>query len=121
MKLVQAAVALVYMLFLGYMSVVPLHKPGEHVSMAKQVFDNALHIPAYAVLTYLLIRCFKNVSVKVLITAGLTALGYGILMEYFQSLTPNRYPSFMDVCLNGAGILIAVILRSAATKDRQVI
>jgi len=110
MKILYRFALVLYMTVLCYMSLIPLHKPDEHVSGLKQVFDNALHIPAYAVLTYLLIHCFKNISTKTLLSAGLIALGYGILMEYFQSLTPNRYPSLMDVGLNFVGILFVILI-----------
>ena len=90
--------------------------PGEGKSTPWQIFHNSLHIPCYALLTFLLVRYFTAVpsdtrSGKVgmvtrgdLVAAGLIALGYGILMEILQGLTPDRTPSLMDVGLNALGV-----------------
>jgi VanZ family protein len=117
-KLTRYLALLIYMSLLCFMSLVSLHAPGEKVSTARQVFDNFLHVPAYAVLTFLLVRCFGRTTATPGVGAGMTAdmvaaatiaLGYGILMEFLQGLTPSRTPSLMDVGLNAVGSSVVLL------------
>jgi hypothetical protein len=145
-KLIRYLTLLIYMSFLCYGSLDSSPIPGEGESLPWQVFHNALHIPAYALLTWLLVRyfattprrqCSSNVAERVqtcipdrpsptqgplaflglgtitkadLIASATIAVGYGILMEFLQGLTPERTPSLMDVGLNALGVVVVVLI-----------
>jgi VanZ family protein len=122
-KLTRYLALLIYMAVLAYMSLVSFHAPGEEVSVLKQVFENLMHVPAYAVLTFLWVRSFGEVSRKTLLRSAAIAMAYGILMEFLQGLTPDRTPSLMDVGLNaiGVGIVVAAykIRSSKAGREKK--
>ena len=94
-------------MFLTYVSI----KGGtssQEVSQLRQAAHNACHVPAYAILTYLLVWSFASLRRDVLIKVFFISFSYGILMEILQSLSPNRLSSISDVGLNalGAGVMI---------------
>ncbi len=73
---------------------------------------NLLHVPAYALLTFLWIRTLSPLSRppgRVLAVAFLIAVGYGALDEVHQAFVPGRLLSLTDASLNalGAGITVA--------------
>jgi len=111
--------AVVYMAALTLVSIQPILK-GHGSDMPRQILNNMLHIPAYGLLTYLLIKSFSKLK-YVYIVSFLFAVGFGVLNEYVQSFVPGRYTSGFDVLLNGIGSLIVVIARSpeGATKQSQ--
>jgi VanZ family protein len=93
----------VYMLFIAYMSLIRIDKPGEAPSLLKQAFFNFLHIPGYAFLTYLWVKCLGNKELKSLILAGLISVTYGTFIEFVQSFTSYRSASLTDVGSNALG------------------
>lgn len=111
-RILNYAVALAYMALIGYGSVVPDPIPGEGTTMGWQFFHNSLHVPGYALMTYLWARALPRLTPGVWAAAAI-AVGYGIFLEYLQSMTPPRYASFMDVGLNaaGAGLMVLAILK----------
>jgi VanZ family protein len=109
-KLLRTINIILFMMILLYGSLAPAPIPGEGKTMPWQVFHNSLHIPAYALLTYLWLLRFGNVTKKRLILAASIAIAYGILIEYLQSFTPGRTPSLMDVGLNTVGVAVVVLI-----------
>jgi len=70
--------------------------------------QNLLHIPAYAVLSFLLASLFTWSSIPRFHVMGMIviiALVVGIIMELVQIPIPGRYTSFQDIILNCIGII----------------
>lgn len=76
---------------------------GHGSSLAVRTFKNLLHIPAYAGLTYLLIRCFLKFDLRTQIGAFVIAVGYGVFNEFVQTFVPNRFYSLEDMLRNAIG------------------
>jgi len=71
------------------------------------------HILEYAILTFLLIRVFREYQLsqrKVLILAIILAIGYALADEYHQSFILGRESSFRDVGIDSLGILLTAWL-----------
>lgn len=94
-------------------SAMPAGTMGGTGSTAEQVVSNLLHIPAFAVLTFLWIKAFqlenigrdsRNKRALAWLLAGLVC--FGALTEFQQSFVPGRFASFMDFLLNSIGILV---------------
>jgi VanZ family protein len=74
------------------------------------VLNNALHVPAYALLTiswHWSLRAWTQTSF-VPIFACLIAATYGIFSEWHQSFVPGRFASLIDVVLNGVGVALGI-------------
>ena len=113
-KFINYITVALYMIVLCFGSLAPAGSmPGDGTSLARQIFHNFLHIPAYAGLTYLWVSYLGpktgRVARKTLFISAGIAMAYGILMEYLQSFTPDRQMSLMDVGLNAIGVGIVVI------------
>lgn len=78
--------------------------PGEP-SPFKQMLHNSLHIPAYAVLTFLI---WKSLGDRHLWGAAIAAFAYGLFNECVQMFVPGRTASWGDVARNALGCLIAL-------------
>ena len=101
-----------YMILLVYLSVKG-RPSGAHTSTIKEMMHNLGHIPAYAVLTYLLVWSFSIIERAVLIRAFLISFFYGVGMEILQSFTPYRTPSVKYALFNalGTGVMIWLLKR----------
>ena len=101
-----------YMILLVYFSLKG-RPPGPHTSTIKEMMHNLGHIPAYAVLTYLLVWSFSIIEGAVLMRAFLISFFYGVGMEILQSFTPDRTSSVKDALLNalGAGVMLWLLKR----------
>lgn len=100
---IYIAITLFYMTMLSCVSLRPI-SGGEGVSAAREAFNNFLHMPAYALLTYLLIECFPPSRYR-FHAAFLSAAAFGFILECLQSLVPGRFVSGLDVLLNSLGAL----------------
>ena len=81
-------------------------KLGSHnheAGVASQVFSNFLHIPAYAILAYLILHSFSAFSLKMYVISFIIAALFGVFNEFLQLLVPSRTASLADVILNGTG------------------
>jgi VanZ family protein len=105
-NLIYRAATIIYMAALIVVSIQPVLK-GHGSDISRQIFNNMLHIPAYGLLTFLLIKSFSKVR-YVYIASFLFAVAFGVFNEYLQSFVPGRYASGYDVLLNGLGSLIVV-------------
>jgi VanZ family protein len=105
--------------------------PGESESRGLQFFvkfnptiQNLLHIPAYALLSILLLDSLKEYQAlkrkHILSVFGFCCV-FGILNEIIQMAIPGRYAGFTDVALNiiGScmGILIYLLVNTKMRKD----
>lgn len=101
-----------YMILLVYFSLKG-RGPVAHTSTIKEMMHNLGHIPAYAVLTYLLVWSFSTIQRAILMRVFLISFFYGVGMEILQSFTPDRTPSVKDALLNalGAGVMLWLLKR----------
>jgi len=97
----------VYMFSLLMFSLIPV-RDLQGVSSVKQIMHNVAHVPAYAILTLLLIGALGS---KLRVRAFWISILYGCFNEIVQSFVPGRSCSIVDVCSNalGAGISIYFI------------
>ena len=99
------------MLLLAWLQLKNVAQPsGQGVSSIGQLLHNLAHIPAYAILTFLMLKSFKNINLKAKLTAISIALTYGILMELCQSINSQRFASIGDVVLNSIGIIFVAFV-----------
>lgn len=72
-------------------------------------FDKICHFFAYYVLAFLLVWGIKrsrgSLSLKNIAFALILAIGYGILIELFQSFVPGREACIYDVLFNTGGVI----------------
>ena len=105
--------------FAGLLAVLML-MPGGAVPEVEGIdwADKLVHVALFLVLTVLLIRSFKAVArIRLpVIAAGAVALVYSVLLELLQGLIPGRFLDPGDLLANGAGVLVAVLLQSAAKQ-----
>jgi len=75
--------------------------------------QNALHVPAYAVLSWAswwALGAWLRVPSARAISACAIATAYGVFDEWHQSFVPGRYASLTDVTLNVAGAVLGIWL-----------
>ncbi len=101
-------VTLLYMVALCYIALRPGSNRGGD-SIPRQIISNFLHIPAYAIMTYLVMRCFSTISYKIFAISFAISMSHGVLIEFLQIFVPRRTASLMDVGLNSIGILLTLL------------
>jgi len=102
-------ITFLYMSFLAYVSLRnPMLVIEENEEIGK-LLNNLAHIPAYGILAFLLLKCFKDLNVKAKVYTLVISLGYGILMELLQSLNPNRLCSLGDIIRDLVGIGFVIL------------
>lgn len=115
-----------FVLTLTAITCVSLVNPTELPPLTLQVWDKLQHASAYILLSFLLQRSFPDKAA--LSTAHLAQmfflLGYGIIIEYVQGLTPYREASLSDIVANAVGIgcycLLYLYLNSdTGSKERR--
>ena len=104
------ALTAIYMLAIVIFSLQPGRVFGEP-TVQKRFILNFLHIPAYALLMYMLSCCWRELNNKALIISFVFSAAFGALNEWIQSFSPGRYASLSDILLNaaGAGIMLIII------------
>jgi VanZ family protein len=74
--------------------------------------QNLLHIPQYALLSWLWCWALPagRLSVRAVTSVALAiSVGYGIFEELYQSTVPGRYASVGDAVMDSLGALVGVI------------
>jgi|GEM_PF-6258856 len=85
-------------------------------SFLKAVIKNSIHIPSYAVLTFVVFlffkqkRFFANEKRRALAAAAIFTFIFGVAIEVIQSFIPSRMADLFDVALNLWGILFFCVL-----------
>lgn len=102
MKTNWKIVTAIYMIVLAFVSLRAGAVPSSETTV-KQVLHNSAHVPAYALLTYLLINSFVRIDSSTYTASFMGAFIFGVVMEVLQMFVPNRFPSLMDIFLNGCG------------------
>lgn len=95
-----------YAVLLAFASLRP--GSGGETPPSEQMLHNLAHIPAYAILTFLLTRCVSRLTLRNQILIVLSAFAFGVLLEVGQFFVPYRYFSFLDMGLNAVGILLVI-------------
>jgi VanZ family protein len=83
---------------------------------------NLLHVPAYALLTWLWWKALVGRgwrSAAALGGSALIAIGYGAVEELHQYFVPGRSLSLTDAALNALGAALCVLLVTAVRANRQ--
>ena len=80
-----------------------------HATVLQQFAHNFLHIPAYGLLTILLIYLCRF---KTFIWPVIISCAYGAFNEFVQSFIPGRTASVMDIFLNMIGACFALLFFS---------
>ena len=87
-----------------------------HQSESSRIFehqDKAGHVVFYAVLTYGLIKVYRQEIIlqQPSVIASIVSFIFGIVIEFIQHyITTNRVGSIMDVLANGFGIILILLL-----------
>jgi len=77
--------------------------------------QNLLHIPAYAILSILLLQVLGQRLLLVIVGT----IVFGIVNELIQLAIPGRYPGLLDIGLNTIGALVGIFL--FRTFERSVL
>ncbi len=117
---------MVYIVCLGYVSLSPISEGQAAPTVPRRVLNNLLHVPAYAVLAFLMGLSFKRERSRQLQIPGLfvpvlCALAFGALMEMGQVFVPGRTFDVGDMALNGFGaalgaVMYALLVRTATAE-----
>ncbi len=116
-KLIFSALTFLYMGVLTYLSIQPA-PDSSGASVSQRVLHNLCHIPAYAVLYYLVIESLARFSTKAKVAAFTITILFGAFNEYLQSFVPSRQASFGDILLNGIGALGMMWILRKRVADR---
>jgi len=100
-------ITLLYMIIISYLSLRPVSQ-GYHGSIPRQAVFNFLHIPAYGLLFYMILRSFSSAGMRVYLFSFTIAVLFGAINEYLQSFVPGRQASVWDILINIAGVLVVM-------------
>jgi VanZ family protein len=91
------------------------------VSGIPSTWQNALHVPMFALFVFLLLDGTKPLSLqrgtRFLLAIAL-AIVFGIVLEIIQIPIPGRYPSLNDILFNLLGVGIGILTHMG--KERLV-
>jgi VanZ family protein len=118
MKLNRTTYIIITIIYIALLAYFSLKSPGGHggSSAARQMFYNFMHIPAYAGLTFLILRCFGKNNLPVYMSSFIMVTLLSIFLEYLQSFVPGRFASMSDVLLNVVGAMGGLSLYLLNTK-----
>ena len=110
-KIAWLFVTTLYMMILIYVSTKPADA-GHTPSTAEQVAHNLCHIPAYAILFYLLMHCFTAFNFVAQTNSFVVTVVFGAVNEWLQNFIPSRTASVSDMMLNavGAGLMLWLMI-----------
>jgi len=81
----------------------------------KPQWQNLLHIPVYMILAFLWLHGVSSPHEQSM-SVFLYANGYGIFNELVQMMIPGRFFSFLDMLLNGLGVVLGIMAFRCYTK-----
>ena len=84
-----------------------------NLSYGVQIIQNVLYIPAFALLSIVLLQLFRNFRLSVwlwLPCSLIVLLLIGVGGEVVQTFVPGRWPSYSDIQRNLVGISFGVFL-----------
>ena len=122
---------LLLMVYLGLLGFVTTITPGagicgQLIASLPYGTSDVLHVPAYAVLTWILIRWLEGRGWPhryAYFTGAVGATVVGLWVEVLQGSIPGRATEATDLMMNSLGVSIAMflILRQGFTIDRAVL
>ena len=95
---------------------------GRRILFASPTVQNLLHVPAYAILTWLWFRALKHrgwAAGPAVVTAAVVAVVYGGLDEIHQYFVPGRFASITDALLNAGGAAVVAVWVLVSEGRRQ--
>ncbi len=110
-----ATLAVLSTLCIIYMSSLPDYTVMGEDSIKEQIVSNAIHIPAYAVLSFLWFKSLKTGKSRkqTLKTESFICIAlvlFAVSDEIHQYFVPGRYATLMDVCLDVLGIFTGLMV-----------
>lgn len=114
----KITILITYVLLLLGTSLIPMDREIEGLNFIiglQPSIQNLLHIPAYAILSILLLQVLGKRLMLVIVGA----IVFGMINEWIQLAIPGRYPSMMDMVLNAAGSLVGIILYCKLEKGNM--
>ena len=115
----HVALPLLFMALLYWLSSLPGTPTPEDTALyglfywVPSTAQNALHVPAYAVLSWTwwwALGAWLRVPGARAISACAIASAYGVFDEWHQSFVPGRYASLTDIALDVAGAVLGTLL-----------
>jgi glycopeptide antibiotics resistance protein len=97
------------MLLILTASVIPMDREIEGLNFItglKPSIHNLLHVPAYAILSILLLKVLGKRLMLVIVGT----IVFGMINEWIQLAIPGRYPGLLDIGLNTIGALVGIFL-----------
>ena len=98
-------IAVGYIALMGILAVVPVDVP----EISGVSLDKGAHVCEYWLLTWLAFRAARFMGIPrraALRWIGITAIGYGALLEGVQLLLPYRSAEWMDIAANAVGVAL---------------
>lgn len=85
------------------------------------IWDKLEHASAFILLSYLLDQSFPQYHHRRMfrMTQMTFLLGYGIGIEWLQSFTPTREPSFLDIVADTVGIFIYTLYKQRYEQQHE--
>ena len=80
----------------------------EFVMMIDPRLQNILHIPIFALLSFLWVKCFSDLKYSIkkgLLLSFIFGLTFGIINEFYQLLIPGRFFPLGDILFNLIGVI----------------
>ena len=115
----------IYMLLLLASSVIPMDrqiKGFQFVIAFKPAIQNLLHIPMFAILSFLFLLILQTFQIEiwkrnviVLLSSGL----FGLINEIIQIPVPGRYGGLTDIVLNLAGAILGIVVFGLVEKSKS--
>jgi hypothetical protein len=115
----------VYMLLLLASSVIPMDrqiKGLQFVIALKPTVQNLLHIPMFAVLSFLFLLILQAYQIEnwkrnaiVMLISGF----FGLINEIIQIPVPGRYGGLTDILLNLAGAILGIVVFYLVLKSKS--
>ncbi len=102
-------------LFLGYAGVVGILSLSSSAGVAADNWDKLAHFLCYALFAILAYRVNPRSPVFPALCVGIIA--FGGLLEYGQSLTPDRTMSLADFVANTAGVIAGGLLARMRARN----
>jgi len=81
--------------------------------------QKTMHIAAYAALAFLWVWTLEHIKQEPvrLATAFVLTLGFGIALEWIQTMVPGRFGTLFDIVLNSLGAIAGLIAATLLLDD----
>ena len=115
----RLAVSLALTVAMAWLSLVPGYPDEDDPALVVAVgtvpalVQNTMHLVLYAALTLLWAATLVRSVTRPAHWAAVLVFLYGGALEVAQILVPGRYPSLLDIVLNGTGVVLGAALATA--------